>query len=166
MTREDFQNRRGFCPQGGCPGFQLDSCSKAFYSIIIPDSDLFQSSTYLNSQGSIQLMLPLKAQNITQTHSHHVLSGSHFYGWVNQSPHDGIAASGTSNQRPFAYESYVITAIMYFYITLRTEKVISCSLNSYPLMPTLSQLDFRTSIHAVFQTAIFLISCFQVVRVG
>jgi len=37
------------------------SCAvlKHFYVIIIPDSDLLQSSPYLNCQGSIQLMLPL-----------------------------------------------------------------------------------------------------------
>ena len=34
-------------------------CSEVLYSIIIPDSDLFPPSTHLNSQGSIQCMLPL-----------------------------------------------------------------------------------------------------------
>jgi len=46
--------------------------------IIIPDSDLLQSSTYLNSQRSIQHMVPLKAQSVTQTQNYHVLPGSHF----------------------------------------------------------------------------------------
>ena len=54
------------------------SCSKMLYNIIIPDSDLFPPSTHLNSQGSIRRMLPLKAQGITQTHSHRILSGTHF----------------------------------------------------------------------------------------
>ena len=31
------------------------------------------------------------------------------YGWVNQSPHDNIAAPGDSNPRPFGYESYAPT---------------------------------------------------------
>jgi len=44
-----------------------------FTYIIIPVSDLLQSSTYLNSQRSIQRMLPLKVQSVTQTHSHHIL---------------------------------------------------------------------------------------------
>jgi len=79
------------------------TCSEALYNVIISDSDLLQSSTNLISQGSIQPMLPLKAQ------SNHVLSGSYFYGWVNQSPHDNIAAPGASNPRPFGYESYVLT---------------------------------------------------------
>ncbi|KAK2168904.1 hypothetical protein LSH36_13g07017 [Paralvinella palmiformis] len=38
-------------------------------------------------------------------------SGTHFYGRVNQSPHDNIAAPGDSNQRPFGYESYTLTAL-------------------------------------------------------
>ena len=54
-------------------------------------------------------MLPLKVQSMTQTHSHRVPSGSNFYGRVNKSPHDGIAAPGTSNPRPFGYESYALT---------------------------------------------------------
>ena len=45
--------------------------SKALYSIIIPDSELFLPSTHLNSQGSIQRMLRLKVQRVTQTDSHH-----------------------------------------------------------------------------------------------
>jgi len=32
-----------------------------------------------------------------------------FYGWVNQSPQDGIAAHGASNPWPFGYESYSLT---------------------------------------------------------
>ena len=36
------------------PPSQHYSCSKALYSIIIPDSDLFQSGTHLNSRGSMQ----------------------------------------------------------------------------------------------------------------
>ena len=49
------------------------------------------------------------------------LSGTHFYGWVNQSPYDNIAAPGDSNPRPFSYESYAltncaITARQYIYI--------------------------------------------------
>jgi len=32
-----------------------------------------------------------------------------FYWWVNQSPHDSIAAHGASNPRPFGYESYALT---------------------------------------------------------
>ena len=63
------------------------SCSKALYNIIyniiIPDSDLFAPSTYLNSQGSIQRMLPSYAQSVTQTHSHRVLSGTHFL-WMSE----------------------------------------------------------------------------------
>jgi len=51
------------------------------YSIIIPESDLFPSSTHLNAQGSIQCMLLLKVQSINQTHSHHILSGFNFRGW-------------------------------------------------------------------------------------
>jgi len=43
------------------------------------------------------------------THSHRVLSGTHFYGWVNQSPHDSIAAHGASNPRPFGYDSYALS---------------------------------------------------------
>jgi len=39
--------------------YSVRSCSKAFYNIIIPDSDLFPPSTHLNSQVSIQRMLPL-----------------------------------------------------------------------------------------------------------
>jgi len=31
------------------------------------------------------------------------------YGWVNQSPHDSIAAHGAPNPRPFGYESYALT---------------------------------------------------------
>ena len=54
-------------------------------------------------------MLLLSVQSITQTHSHHVLSGTHFYGLVNQSPHDNIASPGDSNLRPFGYESYALT---------------------------------------------------------
>ena len=46
---------------------------RQLYNIIIPDSDLLQCSTHLNSQGSTQRMLPLKVQSITRTHSHHVL---------------------------------------------------------------------------------------------
>jgi len=82
------------------------------YSIIIPNSDLFQSSTYLNSQGSIQCLLPLKVQSDTQTHSHHVLSGSHFDGWVNQLTHGSIAlfaAPGASNLWCIVYETYALT---------------------------------------------------------
>ena len=73
--------------------------------------DPFPANTHLNSQGSIQHMLPLKAQSVTQTHSHHVLSGSHFYGWVNQSPHDSIAPPWASNPRRFGYESYALTVL-------------------------------------------------------
>ena len=51
------------------------SCFNALYNTIIPDSDLFPPSTYLNSKGC---MLPLKAQSVTQTHNHLVLSGTHF----------------------------------------------------------------------------------------
>ena len=82
--------------------YSARSCSKALYNIIIPDSDLFPPSTYLNSQGSIQCMRPLYAQSITQTQSHHIL-----YGWVNQSPHDSIVAHGASNPRPFGYKSCI-----------------------------------------------------------
>ena len=61
--------------------FSARSCSNALYNIIyniiMPDS-LFPPCTYLNSQGSIQCMLPLLAQSVTQTHSHLVTSGSHF----------------------------------------------------------------------------------------
>ena len=32
-----------------------------------------------------------------------------FYGWVNQSPHNSIAAHGALNLRPFGYESYALT---------------------------------------------------------
>ena len=50
------------------------------YNIIIPDSDLFPPSTDLNSQESVQRILPLQVQSLIQTHSHHhVLSGSHFF---------------------------------------------------------------------------------------
>ena len=67
--------------------YSARSCSKALYNIIyniiIPDSDLFPPSTHLNSQGSIQCMLPLQAQSITQTHSHQVLSGTHFL-WMTE----------------------------------------------------------------------------------
>jgi len=68
--------------------YSARSCFKTLYNIIyniiIPDSDLFPLSTYLNFQRSIQCMLPLLAQSINQTHSHHILSGTHFfYGWVN-----------------------------------------------------------------------------------
>ena len=42
--------------------YSAKSCSKALYNIIyniiILDSDLFTPSTHLNSQGSIQRMLP------------------------------------------------------------------------------------------------------------
>ena len=51
---------------------KLDSYPKVLYSIIIPDSDLFQSSTHLNSQGSIQWRLPLWVQCLTRTHSHYI----------------------------------------------------------------------------------------------
>ena len=40
------------------------------------------------------------------TTSCHVLI---FYGWVNQSPHNAIAAHGASTPRPFGYESYALT---------------------------------------------------------
>ena len=63
----------------------------------------------LTSQGSIQCMLPLKTQSINRTRSHHVLSGSHFYGWVNQSPNDSTAAPGASKLWLFGYESYPLT---------------------------------------------------------
>ena len=66
---------------------QLDTCcSKALYSIIIPDSDLFPPSTNLNSKGSIHCMLPLKAQSVTHTHSHRILSGTHclWKGWTSR----------------------------------------------------------------------------------
>ena len=49
-----------------------------FTYITISDSELRQSSTYHNSQRNIQHMMPLKAQTVTQTHSHYILSGSHF----------------------------------------------------------------------------------------
>ena len=43
--------------------FSARSCSRALYgiiyNIIMPNSDRFPSSTYLNSQRSIQRMLPL-----------------------------------------------------------------------------------------------------------
>ena len=39
--------------------YSARSCSKALYNIIITDSDLFPPSTYLNSQVSIERMLPL-----------------------------------------------------------------------------------------------------------
>jgi len=57
------------------------------------------------------MLLPIKAQSITQSqiHSHDVLSDSHFYGWVNQSPHDSIAAPGASNLQIFCNESYALT---------------------------------------------------------
>ena len=41
-------------------------------------SDLLQCNTHLNFQQSIQCMLPLKVQSVTQTHSRHTLSDSHF----------------------------------------------------------------------------------------
>jgi len=47
-----------------------------FTNISIPESDLLQSSTHLNSQRSIERMLPLNTQSITGTHSDH--SGSYF----------------------------------------------------------------------------------------
>ena len=50
------------------------------YSIITPDSDLFPPNTHINTQGSPQRMLPLKAQSVTQTRNHRVLLGSHYYG--------------------------------------------------------------------------------------
>ena len=93
--------------------YSARSCSKApyniIYNIIIPDSNLFPPSTYLKSQGGIQPMLQLKVQSVTRTHSHSVLSGSHFYGRVNQSPHDNIAAHRALKPRPFGYESYTLT---------------------------------------------------------
>ena len=39
--------------------YSARSWSKVLYNIIIPDSNLFPPSTYLNSQGSIQCILPL-----------------------------------------------------------------------------------------------------------
>jgi len=67
--------------------------SKALYRVIIPDSDLFPPNTHISTlQESIQRMLPLKAQNITQTHSHHALSCSHLFmdEWTS-SQHDSSA---------------------------------------------------------------------------
>jgi len=56
-------------------------------------------------------MLPLQAQSITQTYTHHILSGSHFYGWVNQSPHDSDAAREpqSRNHDPLAKNPTLLT---------------------------------------------------------
>jgi len=54
-------------------------------------------------------ILLCQTQNVIQPHSHHVLSGSHFYGWVNKSPYDSTAAPRTSNIWPFSYKFYVLT---------------------------------------------------------
>ena len=69
----------------------------------------FNPAPTSTSQKSIQCMLPLKVQSITQIQSHYVLSGSHFYGRVNQSSHDNIAAPKASNPQPYLYESYSLT---------------------------------------------------------
>jgi len=60
-------------------------------------------------------------QNVIQTHINHVLSGSHFYGRVDQSPYDGIAAPGDANPRPLGYKllfALTITALSRLYFTL------------------------------------------------
>ena len=90
-------------------------CSGILYVyIIIPDSDLLQSSTYLNSQRSILRMLLVKVQSVTQTNSHYVLIS-----WTSE-PVDNIAAPGVSNPRLFGYESYALTncaiTVRYIYI--------------------------------------------------
>ena len=48
------------------------------------------------------------AYNVTQTQPSRPVSYSFFYGWVNQSLHDNIAAQGNSSPRPFSYEPYAL----------------------------------------------------------
>ena len=60
--------------------YSARSCSAALYNLIIPGSNLFPYSTNLNSKGTIQRMLRFLAQSVTQSHSHRVLSDTHFYG--------------------------------------------------------------------------------------
>ena len=57
------------------------------------NSDLFQSSIHLNSPGSIHPMLPLTAQQTSQSHSHFVSPGTQL---LLSEPirNDSIAASG------------------------------------------------------------------------
>jgi hypothetical protein len=71
--------------------------------INFPDSDLSQSSTHLNSPGSIQ---PIRLPNHIAISSCPVLS----HGWVNQSPNDSIAVA--SNTRPYDYESGSLTTAL------------------------------------------------------
>ena len=66
--------------------------------IIIPDSDLFQSNTHISSPGSIQHMLPIWRIALIL---HMTIASCQvlvFYGLVNRSPHDSVAA-GESRTR-------------------------------------------------------------------
>ena len=69
-----------------------------------------------------------------------------FYGWVNQSPHNSIAAHRVSNPWPFGYESYAITycaitALHVFKYLLQMSKLPPLGLDSLPL--------YFTQLHAL-----------------
>jgi len=80
---------------------------RRFTIIIIPDSDLFQSNTHLNSPGSIHHML-LYWCSTNHAHYHHILPGTHL--WLSHPVTTWQHCSGgTSNPRPFGYGSYTLT---------------------------------------------------------
>jgi len=108
------------CPLSYIAPYSARSCSKALYNISIADSDLFPPSTYLNSLGADNACCHYYRR---RTLLKHIAIASWmvviFYGWVNRSPHDRIAAHGASNPLPFGYEFYALTNCA---ITTRLER--------------------------------------------
>jgi len=74
-------------------------------TVLLPLTQICFHPVHISTpKGAYQRMLPLKAHSVNQTHSHHVLSDSHFYGWVNS-----FAYPGASDPQPFGYEYYALT---------------------------------------------------------
>ena len=72
--------------------------------LVSPTQTCFQQAHIATPKGAYNACCHYR-RSVTQTHIHHAVSGSHLYGWVNQSQHDSIAAPGASNTRPFGYQS-------------------------------------------------------------
>ena len=116
---------------------QLDSCSKVFYSIIyypwlrpVP----IQHTTQLPWDHTVH------ADIIGAKHySNQFLSRSHFYGWVNQSPHDSIGAPEG--------RTHALTALSLnrSYRCCHFHTICFCNISSFTLY--IFSMDTNTNLH-------------------
>ena len=148
--------------------YSARSCSKALYNIIhniiIPDSDPFPPSMYLNSKGAYNECCHYRRKVLLT----HPARGS-FYGWVNQLPNDCIAAHRASNPRLFSCGSYTLklryhssTLSLFFFIIKDSsiaQLVMYCT-TDFQVMVEIPVLP--VSVRCLIYTSQFHIPCSHV----